>query len=34
VDETGNGTLLIVEPEQFRLNLMEQLFHTWPLRRN
>ena len=34
VDETGNGTLLNVEPEQFRLDLMEQLFRTWPLCHN
>ena len=34
VDETGNGTLLNVEAEQSRLNLMEHLFCTWPLRRN
>ena len=34
VDETGNGTLLNVEPEQFHLDLMEQLFRTWPFRRN
>ena len=34
VDETGNGTLLNVEAEQSRLNLMEHLFRTWPLRRN